>query len=583
MGEPFTLDALLRRAAEHPDVGLRLIGRDERETWTSWPEVVDRAVKTGAGIQALGVRPGDRVAMVLPTSRDFFDVFFGTLLAGGVPVPLYPPVRLGRLEEYATRTSAMIRAVSARVVLTDRRIRSFLGRSILDSRPEMGCLRVDQLPGARLRPHRARPDDLAVVQFSSGTTVEPKPVALSHRALLVQARGINSFWPARDDRTDSGVSWLPLYHDMGLIGCLLPALERPGTLTLIPPEVFVAHPAIWLRAISRFRATLSVGPTFAYAVCADKINDSQLEGVDLSSWRVALCGAEPVVPRVLRRFADRFSSWGFDDRALTPVYGLSEAALAVTFSDLRRPFGSRQFDRELLSGAGRAVEADSGVELASVGKPLPGFGVRIVDRDGLSTKNGRVGEVEVRGPSIMQGYLDRPEETLKVLEDGWLKTGDLGFLHDGELYISGRAKDVLILRGQNHDPAELEDAVGRVDGVRAGCAVAASWLPHDADGEVLLMIVEARAGLDEDRYPTLVRECAAAVRARTSLSPDQVEIVPPGTLPRTSSGKMRRAEALRRYLDGELTPPEPVTAAKMFGAAVRSSVDFARARWHERD
>jgi len=582
MAEPATINGLLERAAGHPEVGLRLLDRDERETWFSWPELVDSAERSCAGVQALGIRPGDRVALVLPTSRDFFDAFFGTILAGAVPVPLYPPVRLGRLEEYAARTSAMLEAVSARLVITDRRIGRLLGPAVLRARPDLGCLRLDQLPPGDPRPHPARPEDLALVQFSSGTTVEPKPVALNHRALIAQAARINSFWPAREARVDSGVSWLPLYHDMGLIGCLMPALERPGTLTLIPPEIFVARPAIWLRAISRYGATLSVGPTFSYALCADKIEDQQLDGVDLSCWRVALCGAEPVVPRVLRRFANRFESWGFDREALTPVYGLSEAALAVTFSDLGRPFVSRRFDRELLSREGIAVETADGVEITSVGTPFDGFALRIVDPTGSELAEGRVGEIEVSGPSIMEGYLDRPEATRRVLRDGWLKTGDLGFVVSGELHIAGRAKDVLILRGQNHDPVEVEDAVNAVDGVRAGCVVAVSWLPEGADGELLLLILEARRGVPSDRFPAIGEECAAAVRAATALSPDRVEVVVPGTLPRTSSGKLRRAESLRRYLAGELGAPAAVTSLGLLGAVARSSVDLVRFRWHER-
>jgi acyl-CoA synthetase (AMP-forming)/AMP-acid ligase II len=305
--------------------------------------------------------------------------------------------------------------------------------------------------------------------------------------------------------------------------------------------------------------------------------------VDLSTWRVALCGAEPVVPRVLRRFSDRFAAWGFDDRALTPVYGLSEAALAVTFSDLYRPFVSRHFDRDRLRSEGHAVETDAGVELTSVGKALEGFTVRIVDGEGHQQSDGHIGEVEVRGPSLMEGYLDRPEETRKVIQNEWLKTGDLGFIHGGELFISGRAKDVLILRGQNHDPAELEDAVNSVERIRSGCAVAASWLPPDADGEVLVLIVEARAGVPMSQYASLAKACSAAVVARTSLLPDHVEIVSPGTLPRTSSGKKRRAEALDRFLEGRLGPPTPVTPVSMLGAVARSSLDFARFRWHERD
>ncbi len=254
----------------------------------------------------------------------------------------------------------------------------------------------------------------------------------------------------------------------------------------------------------------------------------------------------------------------------------------MTFSDLDRPFRSGRFDRRGLSTEGRAEEAADGVEIVSVGKPVDGFRVRVVDHASTPLADGWVGRVEVTGPSLMAGYLDRPEATTKVLRDGWLDTGDLGFLRDGELYITGRAKDVIILSGQNHDPTDVEEAVARVEGVRAGCAVAVSFLPEGGQGESLVVLVEARADVPRTEYGSIATACAAAVRAATSLSPDTVEVVAPGTLPRTSSGKLRRPEALKRYLSGELDAPGPVTPLRILGAAARSSIDLARLRWRDR-
>jgi acyl-CoA synthetase (AMP-forming)/AMP-acid ligase II len=583
MAEPSTVCDLLERAAAHSDVGVRFLDREERSTWASWLDLVEGSLEACGRLQAAGIRRGDRVATVLPTGRDFLEIFFGTILAGAIPVPLYPPVRLGRLEEYTARTATMLTAASARLVITDRRVSRLLGPAVLRARPELGCAIRDRLPEGSPEPERPDSADLSLVQFSSGTAADPKPVALSHAALLVQAQRINGFWPASEDVRDSGVSWLPLYHDMGLIGCVLPALERPGTLTLIPPELFVARPAVWIRAISRYRATLSVAPGFGYALCADRIGPDELAGVDLSSWRVALCGAEQVVPRVLRRFADAFAPHGFRAEALTPVYGLSEAALAVTFSALDRRFRSASFDRDRLATEGVAEEVADGVEIASVGTPLEGFSVRIVDGQRHRVAEGRVGRIEVTGPSLMAGYLDRPEATEEVLRDGWLDTGDLGFVYRGELFITGRAKDVLVLRGQNHDPGAVEEGAARVPGVRAGCVVATSYLPEGFASEVLVVLAEARADVAADRYPSIARDCAGEVRAATSLSPDRVEVLPPGALPRTSSGKLRRQEALRRYLSNELDAPKPVTPIRMLGAAARSAVDLARLRWQDRE
>jgi acyl-CoA synthetase (AMP-forming)/AMP-acid ligase II len=295
---------------------------------------------------------------------------------------------------------------------------------------------------------------------------------------------------------------------------------------------------------------------------------------------------------VLRAFRDRFARWGLAPEALTPVYGLSEAALAVTFSDLGRPFTTARFDREVLARDGVArpsAPAPAGRELASVGRPLPGFEVRVLPRgpaegpgravpgEAAALPEGRVGRLWVRGPSLMDGYLGLPRETARALVGGWLDTGDLGFFHGGELYLTGRAKDVVILRGRNHAPEEIEQAVYEVAGVRRGCAVAVSHLPEGADEEALLVLVESARRLPGAEAGRLAAACARAVLAATGLAAAGVEVLEPGTLPRTSSGKLRRGEALACHLAGELAPPAPVTPLRLAGALARSRLAYARA------
>jgi acyl-CoA synthetase (AMP-forming)/AMP-acid ligase II len=571
-----TLGGLLEWAARRPDVGLRLLDRSERARFFPWSEVWSRAVDASGRLQRAGVGPGDRVALIYPTSIEFIEALFGCVLAGAVPVPLYPPVRLHRLDEYSARTAAMLDAVSAELVLVDRRIRPILGAAVTAAGPRSGCRTLSELADGRGAVVSRTADDLALIQFSSGTTVAPKPVALSHGAVVAQAVALNGHWPDSDACVHSGVSWLPLYHDMGLIGCVVTALERPGTMTLIPPELFLARPAVWLRAISTTSATISVAPNFAYGLCVEKIGDDDLEGVDLSSWRVALCGAEPVVPQVLRRFIRRFAPHGLRPEAVTPVYGLSEATLAVTFSAIDTPFVSRRFDREALSRDGRAVEAADGLELVSVGRPVGDAAVRIVDADGADLPDGLIGELLTCGSSLMAGYFGRPKATTEVLRDGWLHTGDLGFRHDGELYLTGRGKDLLIIRGRNHSPTEVEVAADAVPGVRTGCSVAVSWLPDGADGEVLLLLAEIERRGRASGAGDISDACRTAVRTATGLELDHVELLEPGTLPRTSSGKLRRQESLRLYLAGELLPPEKVRPWRLAGAAVRGALDVAR-------
>jgi acyl-CoA synthetase (AMP-forming)/AMP-acid ligase II len=324
------------------------------------------------------------------------ETFFGALLAGAVPVPLYPPVRLGRIAEYHAATARMLTAAGARLVVTDRRVGLLLGESVARARPPLGRVYASELleEGPPLE-REVSPEDLGLIQFSSGSTTDPKPVALTHANLVAQCATLQQLMRDPGGPPPLGVSWLPLYHDMGLIGCLLVAAYWPGPLVLIPPEVFLARPAIWLRAISRHRGTISPAPNFAYGLCLKRVREEDTVGLDLSSWRFALNGAEPVSPEVITRFCDRFAPLGFDPASLMPVYGLSEASLAVTFSPRRAPLRRAEIDPERLAREGRAV---TGARLiVSVGKPVPGVELELRDELGKVVPEDRVGRVFARG------------------------------------------------------------------------------------------------------------------------------------------------------------------------------------------
>jgi len=564
-----TLISRLDRAAEigRPTDGVRVLDRHERGEHRSWAEIKEAAVRMAGGLAALGIVPGDRVALILPTCPEFIDTFFATAQLGAVAVAMYPPVRLGRLDEYYARTARMLERSGARVLLTDSRIQRILGPVLAQTQLPLGMHTVASLAdGEPAEAHQAQGDDLLMVQFSSGTTTHPKPVSLTHRQVLANTESILDFMPEDAPHAHAGVSWLPLYHDMGLIGCIMPAVHRPGPLTLLPPEAFLARPAIWLRAISRAKATISPAPNFAFALCTERIRDEELQGCDLSSWRMALNGAEPTSPAVMEAFIERFSAWGLRPEALTPVYGLSEAALAVTFGDPERRFQTTTFESTALS-QGRIQTSDEGITLASVGRPLRGFEVQIRDTEGGLLGDDALGQIHVSGPSLMAGYLD---DTPSPIQDGWLQTGDLGFVHGGELYVTGRAKDVLVIRGRNHAPQDVERAMDEVAGVRVGCSAAVADI--GADGERLLVFVEHRDNPPDD-LPEL---CRTAIRGATGLDPDLVVALAPGTLPRTSSGKIRRAETQRRWASGTLSPPDAVTPWFLAGALARST--WARLR-----
>jgi acyl-CoA synthetase (AMP-forming)/AMP-acid ligase II len=548
-----------------------LVSAGEEELALTWAEVRSRARRMAAALMARGVAPGDRVAMVLPTGRDFLDAFFGAWLAGAVPVPLYPPVRLGRMDEYARATARMLTCAGARVVLSDRRIRLLLGRALETVALPLGAPTVAELMEETAEAERpSNPEDLGLIQFSSGSTVDPRPVALTHANLLAQCAALKQLLPMPEGGSNTGVSWLPLYHDMGLIGCLLAAAAWPGgSLALLPPEAFLARPAIWLRTLSRHRGIISPAPNFAYGLCLKRVRDEELEGVDLSAWRYALDGAEPVSAELLERFADRFARFGFRREALMPVYGLSEASLAVTFT---APEGTKRVLR--LDGQRLAVDgrlAPGNRALVSVGTAVPGVELEV--RGEAVLDEGQVGRVFVRGASVMRGYAGQPEATARALSaDRWLDTGDLGFVDQGELFLCGRAKDLVIIRGANHAPQEFEECLDGLPGLRAGCAVALGALLDGGTEESLLVLAEVTEG----GLPGLATAVSGAVVERTGVRPGQVVLLAPGTLPRTSSGKLRRAEALRRYLAGELAAPRPATLITVGGELARSAAAHAR-------
>jgi acyl-CoA synthetase (AMP-forming)/AMP-acid ligase II len=564
-----TVAEALAHAASHSSA-VTLVDGAENETAVGWDEVYSRARRCAQALCELGIEPGHSVAIILPTELDFLDAFFGSILAGAVPVPLYPPMRLSRLDEYIKTTVSMLEAAQARVLLTDRRMKLLLGNVVGRARPPLGCRLVSRLMKNRTESERSvAPGSLGLIQFSSGTTVDPKPVALTHRALIAQCAALKSLLRQEPGTRELGVSWLPLYHDMGLIGCLLEAAYFPGPLVLLPPEAFLGRPALWLKLLSKHRGTISPAPSFAFGLCVKRIRDEELKGIDLSHWTYALNGAETVSPEVMERFIERFAPWGFRAASMMPVYGLSEAGLAVTFSPRG---GLRRIAVDMAVLARERQVAAGKSQLVSVGIPVPGAEVEVRDDNGAQVDEGRVGTLWVKAPFLMKEYFRRPLETKQALHKGWLNTGDLGFLSEGAFYICGRDKDVVIIRGVNHAPQEFEGCLDAAPGVRPGCAVAFGFIPEDTGEESLLLLVETTPAAADD----LSERIRALVLAQTSVKPHTVRLLPPGTLPRTSSGKLRRAEALRRYLDGSLAPPQPVRPLKLGAAIAKSALAYRR-------
>ena len=534
---------------------IALYVNDEQLEETTYAALSDGAAAVAAGLQAHDLQPGQSVALMLPTSRDFFAGFYGILLAGGIPVPMYPPARLSQLEEHLRRQVRILSNAESVMLLTVSEAKP-LAR-LLRAQVE-GLRRVVTVPelaadgGTYVRPP-VHAHDTALVQYTSGSTGNPKGVILTHANLLANLQAMAQ--EVQITSTDVFVSWLPLYHDMGLIGAWLGSLYYAYPLVLMSPLAFLARPARWLWAIHTHRGTLSAGPNFAYELCVRRIEDRDLEGLDLSSWRVAFNGAEPVSAATLTRFTERFRPYGFRPGAMAPVYGLAEAALGVAFPPLGRAPHIDHVKREPFMRSGHAMPAEAhdatAFHFVSCGQPLPGYQIRIVDATGHEVGERQEGRLEFQGPSTTSGYFHNPEATDRLFHGAWLDSGDLAYMVGNTVYLTGRAKDIIIRAGRNIYPHEVEEAIGEIAGVRRGC-VAVFGSPDPVSGtERLVVLAETRATAP-NTLAQLRAEVEAVVTDLLGTPPDDVVLAPPGSVLKTSSGKLRRAASRERYEQGAL-------------------------------
>lgn len=549
----------LRTRAEPALPHVYLKEDDRPEETITYSDLYREALLVGGALQARGIRSGDTVALMLGTSRGFFSTFMGALFAGAVPVPLYPPFSRSRIEEYARRQSAILENAQARVLVTVHEGRA-LGAVL---RSSTSALReVVELPDL-IEEARAldpatiaiRPEDPALIQYTSGSTGDPKGVLLSHENLLSNIRAIGE--ALKIGPSDVGVSWLPLYHDMGLIGAWLTPMFFGIPVAILSPIAFLTRPERWLWTIHRRRGTISPAPNFAYELCARRISEAELEGLDLSSWRAALNGAEPLSPRSLDRFEKKFARCGFRKTSFFPVYGLAECSLLLTAPVLGASVRIEAVDRDAFGreGVARAPEG-SGVEplrFVSVGKTIPGHEVRIVDERGEVLPERREGQLLFRGPSAMKGYFRNRAATEAVTRpNGFLDSGDRAFVAEGEVFITGRAKDLIIKAGRNLIPQEIEAAASEVAGVRGGSVVAFGVSDPALGTERIVVVVETNDESASGRA-RIEGEVERAVAELVGVPPDEVLAVPPRVVPKTSSGKIRRGACRESYLRGDLS------------------------------
>ena len=546
------------QASPHrPHIHLREDDGAERTLTYAW--LWRRAAAVAAALRTRGIGQRDTVAIMLRTEAAFFPAFFGTLLAGAIPVPVYPPFRPDRIAEYAQRQGRILSNAGARLLITFAAIER-LAALLRGQVPTLSAVvTLDELaPGSPDEgPLPGRPsswlngDDPALIQYTSGSTGQPKGVLLTHANLLANIRAIRDGLAIRPD--DVAVSWLPLYHDMGLIGAWLGSLYTGIPVAILSPLAFLARPARWLRTIHAHRATLSVAPNFAFDLCVAKIADDEIAGLDLGSLRVLLNGSEAILPRTLTRFAERFAPIGLRPDALRPVYGLAECSVGLAVTPPRHP---PRVDRVAPSfrATGRAAPSDEpdALELVSCGAALPRHEMRVVDEAGARLGERLEGRVQFRGPSMMAGYYRNPAATRAVTTaDGWLDSGDLGYLAAGELYLTGRRKDIVIKAGRNIYPHEAEAVADAVDGVRKGC-VAAFGVPDAALGTERLVVVAETRAAEPARREQMRREILERVAGALGVPPDTVVLARPGSVLKTSSGKVRRGATRDAWRAGSL-------------------------------
>ena len=553
------VDVLQLQAARAPEQDhLLLIAGEGEPAALSHRQLLARATDVATGLRALDLPPATNIALMLPTGIDYFFGFFGILLAGAVPVPLYPPARPSQFEDHLRRHRHILDNCQARMLITVAEARPMARLLKAQVASLSRIVTVDDLQGtgdAESLPS-VSPDSTAFLQYTSGSTGIPKGVILTHANLLVNIRAMGRGIGAGPE--DVFVSWLPLYHDMGLIGAWLGSLYHGCPLVIMSPLSFLARPERWLWTIHRYRGTLSAAPNFGYELCLNRIDDRLLDGLDLSSWRIAFNGAEPVSPETVARFTRRFAAYGFRPETMTPVYGLAECTVGLSFPPMgRKPLIDRVC-RQTLMKTGVAVPAadddPNPLRLVACGRPIAGHHVRVADDRDRELPERHEGRLQFCGSAATSGYYRNSRETASLFHGRWLDTGDLAYLAGQDLYLTSRVKDIIIKRGRNICPYELEVAIGGIDGIRKGRVAVFGAADADSATEKLVVLAESR-----NRDPAVLAGLRKQIINLSvdiiGVPADEVILARPGTVLKTSSGKIRRSASREQYEQGKIGRP----------------------------
>jgi fatty-acyl-CoA synthase len=568
---PPTLARAIETWSADTERGFVFVRPDGTERFCSFHEIHLETQRRAAVLAERGLEKGDKLALVIPDGDEFVLSFLGAIVAGVVPVPMYPQLSFKNVESYHDTVAHIVRASGARSLLTTEGTRAFVEPALAKAGTGTELLTVNELAAQSAGPlqRRIEPEDVAFLQFTSGSTSRPKGVVVTHANLAANSEAFMIHGLAKDSSVDKGVSWLPLYHDMGLIGFVIGLLFTDIPVVFLPTASFVRSPRVWLDTIHKHRGTITYAPNFAYALVTKRLKEKDLASLDLSCMRITGCGAEPIQAETLRDFARKLAPAKFKPESLIPAYGMAEATLAITFAHHGQGMHADRVD-----AAGMAIHearpaADDGgegaQEIVSCGVPFPGHQVSILGDDGRALPERRIGQIVTRGPSITSGYYQEPELTAASFKDGWLHTGDLGYLADGQLYVCGRIKDIIIIRGRNYYPQDIEWVVSELPGVRRGNVVA---FGVDVDGEEQLAVCAEAFQADAAGLRDAI---ATAVTGQIGLTVSRIEIVPQGTLPRTSSGKPQRRKTKQWLLEGKLATSDSASAGSHVEADSRTT------------
>lgn len=536
--------------------GYTFLDRDTEGNFYSFEKLREEAMRRAAHFRSYGLKKGDRVAMIVPEGEDFVPTFLAAVWAGIVPVPLYPPLSMGKLDAYVDTLIAIMTKAKPTYVVTSTKVQAIIWGGVSKVPSIKGVITTEELKlpapeGVSGEKADVGDDDLCFLQFTSGSTSTPKGVAVTHANLRANAWAIMRDGLASDTDIDIGVSWLPLYHDMGLIGFVIAPLFHRVSVHFIPTMSFVRNATIWLRTIHRVKGTITFAPNFAYALAVKRAKPEQIASLDLSSMRHFGCGAEPINSTTMRSFVETFSKSGLKPTALLPSYGMAEATLAISFIGVDEALSTDVIDSDAYQQHRKAepVSVDRlaggrAQEFVSCGRAFPRHEIGVFDDAGKRLTDRHVGELWVRGPSIAKGYYEDPDATQRTFGNGWLKTGDYGYVVNGNTYITGRKKDLIIINGRNYDPQRMEWIVDDLPEVRKGSSVAFSR--PGVQSEELVIVLESRTQ-KPDELKELVKQ---KINENLQLMPVDVVLAPVGSLPKTSSGKLQRAKTRQQYLDG---------------------------------